>query len=72
MEDHAMKNAQRIITVGSLTHESAGGRFLLCVECGNESSANKGDYFMLRDSDVFTCCGQPIRRVQRSIHYQDA
>ncbi len=39
--------------------------FLLCRKCGNESSANKGDYFMAKPDYVFTCCDIPMLLVTR-------
>jgi hypothetical protein len=31
------------------------GSFLFCELCGNEFSANKGDYFQMKDDDFFQC-----------------
>ncbi len=45
--------------------------FLLCDFCGNESSANKGDYFMARPDYVFTCCDMPMRLVTSEIVYTE-
>lgn len=35
--------------------------FLFCRKCGGECSANAGDYFMVPDSHVFTCCKTPMQ-----------
>jgi len=39
--------------------------FLYCETCGEESSANAGDYFMARPDTVFKCCGEPMRLVTK-------
>ena len=39
---------------------------LYCPVCGQESSANKGDYLTLPGDYVFTCCGFPMARVVKS------
>jgi hypothetical protein len=41
---------------------------LHCDECGGDYSANRGDYWMLNDEHVFTCCGVPMRLVLRITH----
>ncbi len=33
------------------------GAFLLCGGCGGRYSANAADYWDVKDSHVFTCCG---------------
>jgi len=37
--------------------------FFLCPKCGNEYSANRGDYFNVPDNHVFKCCGVNSRLV---------
>jgi hypothetical protein len=39
--------------------------FLLCFSCGAEYSANKADYFMRGDGDVFECCDKPMVLARR-------
>lgn len=39
---------------------TSGRLFLYCLECGEEYSANKGDYFMAEPDHVFQCCGQDM------------
>lgn len=54
-------------------HDQTGRRgphaLLHCVVCGNDNSANKGDYFMARSDYMFTCCGQPmVLAVRRTVY----
>jgi hypothetical protein len=56
----------RIIMVKDLRDQigMAGQRpFLYCAACGEQASANKGDYFSLPPRYVFAHCGEPMRLV---------
>lgn len=44
---------------------------LKCWVCGQESSANKGDYFNYRPDHVFTCCDEPMLLVTKEIVYKE-
>ncbi len=35
--------------------------FLWCPKCGEKNSANKGDYFMAKDTHVFRHCGRNMQ-----------
>ena len=40
---------------------------LYCPACGNEASANRGDYFMAKPNTVLRCeCGMPFAKVVKS------
>jgi hypothetical protein len=45
-------------------------RIMLCPLCGEESSANKGDYFMLPEDHKFQCCGQTMELVTKVTSYR--
>ena len=56
------------IRVGDLRDQIGMSRprpFLWCRTCGNEASANRGDYFMRPWGEVFTCCGRPMVLARR-------
>src|SRR3990172_2137742 len=68
------RTAHKGVTVKQLKEQTgtAGPHpFLYCVRCGNECSANAGDYFMARPSYVFTCCNVPMRLVTKSTVYRE-
>lgn len=44
------------VTVSDLPESPTYGTLLYCPRCGEEYSANKGDYFWLPDDHVFECC----------------
>ena len=44
---------------------------LHCDECWQDFSANKSDYWALPNDHVFTCCGEPMRLVQREVQLVD-
>lgn len=45
--------------------------FLRCFNCGNESSANKGDYFSCKPDYVFMCCDEPMLLVTKQTVYTE-
>ena len=45
---------------------------LFCEDCGTESSAHRGDYFMAKPDSPLECCGQPMRLVRKETRYVDA
>ncbi len=62
-----------IAMVGNLTEQIGmkGNRpILLCHICGNEYSANKGDYWNYSNDYVITCCGRPMEVVTKHILYK--
>ena len=46
--------------------------FLKCFVCGNESSANAGDYFMAPPDHVFRCCDRNMKLVTSKVVYTEA
>jgi hypothetical protein len=44
--------------------------FFYCRYCDQEYSANRGDYFMLPDSHIFTCCGHPMKLATKTLKYK--
>jgi hypothetical protein len=42
---------------------------LYCSACGQEASANAGDYWNLPNNYEFECCGFPMVKVVKSTHY---
>lgn len=38
--------------------KSRSGEYLLCPECSNEASANKGDYWNLEDDQKLRCASE--------------
>lgn len=65
----------RRVTVGDLSNQIGTLEprpLLYCSRCGSEISANKGDYFMASDSDVFRCCGRLMRLVFKRTIYVSA
>lgn len=64
----------RVVTVGDLKDQTGtpGPHPLLyCSVCGEESSANKSDYFLLPDAHVLKHCGKNMRLVRKKIAYED-
>ena len=61
-----------MVKVGDLKDQTgtADRSMLYCVLCGAELSANKGDYFMAKDSTVLKCCGVPMNLVVKRITYK--
>ena len=45
---------------------------LKCFVCGNEFSANRGDYFMAPHNHVFKCCGQNMALVTKRVVFDPA
>lgn len=48
------------------------GAILYCEFCGEESSATRGDYFMLPDDYEFICqtCSIPMELVRKGVSYE--
>lgn len=44
---------------------------LRCDQCGEENSANHGDYFQSPPDAIFMHCRQPMRLVQKQVVYKD-
>lgn len=66
----------RKITVGQLKDQlemKTPRPILKCMDCGQEFSAHKGDYFQLPDSHVFICeaCDIPMRLVTKQVTYKE-
>lgn len=63
----------RTITMadGSTAHIESQQPLLYCECCGNESSANPGDYWDANPETVFSCCGEPMRLVRKVVQYSD-
>lgn len=63
-----------VITVNDL-FDHIGSSFphpmLLCVNCGGEYSANKGDYWHLPQDSVFECCGEPMLLMYKRTAYEE-
>lgn len=60
------------VTVGDLKDHIGmkGPRpVLYCSICHQESSAHKGDYFMLSNDFVFKCCDEPMWLVRKEVVY---
>lgn len=62
------------ITVSQLPDSPPTFVVLHCAACGNDYSANRGDYFLLPPDEVMTCeCGMPLFIVtRRTVHDHDA
>ena len=43
---------------------------MLCSICGNEYSANKGDYWLYKPNFIFTCCGTSMQLVTKHTVYR--
>ena len=43
---------------------------MVCRVCSAEYSANKGDYWDVKEEHIFTCCGQPMQIVTKHIVYR--
>lgn len=55
-------------TVGDLRRATLPPKaFQHCRVCGNDYSANPGDYFMAADDAVLACCGEPVAIVTRTV-----
>ena len=65
---------RKVITVGDLRDQinlDGAREFLLCRVCGQEASANRGDYFMAGPESKLICCGQPLLLVRRRVIYDE-
>jgi hypothetical protein len=46
---------------------------MYCHTCGEEYSANRGDYFAANPDTVLTCCGEPMRlAVRKAVYWEVA
>ncbi len=43
---------------------------LMCLCCGGEYSANKGDYFMFPHNHTFKCCGEEMILAVKEVRYR--
>jgi transcription initiation factor IIE alpha subunit len=59
------------VTVQDLEAKAGQGNILYCPCCGNEYSADAGDYFWMNRDEVFTCeeCEDELELVQKRTSY---
>lgn len=62
---------RQTFTYGDLARAPKGTIQLCTGRCGGTWSADRGDYFMRADHEPITCCGRPVRLVQRSTVHTD-
>lgn len=64
----------KLVTVGDLKDQigTSGPRpDLYCAACGNEYSANAGDYFNHPFNHVFVCCDEPMKLCVRRVTHEE-
>ncbi len=58
------------MTPSQLPQHPAPRVALYCVECGNQYSACRGDYFLTPPDQEMTCCEEPLILIQRATQLQ--
>lgn len=52
----------------SESHDDPNARFMICLNCGSESSAHKSEYWYIGDPEFeFTCCNETMELATRQV-----